>query len=228
MHAIINFLSGIRNATKDAFNVQLSGSNEEDILEQLQATFKKDDAGLGLLRVALESVLSSTQDSVALGGALANRLAKQASGQTKVIKTNTIIPISGDASLPVTIFDIQANIVIQSLQIVTGGATEPDLQIYRYNSSGALDAITIMGRKTDGTIESRDMCNFQNTVTPTQTTYTHGLFKIALLDATTKTYELTSRPEANLEFPYGFVVKAYNYDPAKTYNVGGQILYLTM
>jgi hypothetical protein len=218
------------NPGAQAWPVQLNGSNVELPSETVTGSYRKDGQGLGISRVYLESTLSANQDSVALGGPLAESLARKPIGQQKTLANNITVPAKAQAEDPtvsVTVLDIVGNIKIQSLHVLTrGGASgqNPILLLARYNSSGQIDPLQTFSQWGPA---SFDCQSYSNTIE----LFSHPMFRIKKIEGTDaeKVWELTSRPEhPHLDFPYGFRLAALNYSTESGYTVYANILYLQM
>jgi len=206
-------------------SVQLSGSNPENITEQLAASFKKDENGLGLLRFFLESVLDSEKDSVSLGGDIARSLVRQPINQPYVTKIYAEVLAGTDVNyVDVTLFDVCKHIIVQSLQIVTSGNIS-SIVVERYNTDGTLGPISLCTSESymSGAID------LQGTGITQIKTYTHPLLKATEISAETFIWEFTNRDGIPIEFPFGLRIRAINKPTTATaYKVTSVIMCLEM
>jgi hypothetical protein len=195
------------------------------------ASMRLDDNSLGIMRMFLESVLSSNQDSVALGGAIANSLAQKPSGQQRLIVSNRAIPSTGGGATVVSdIFNITSNIMLQSLQVVgigTAAGTSPSFDLMRKQSNGADDVYNYISK--DGV---KPIADIQNLGVAAHVPYYDPLFDLIHIggeSSTEKAWLLKNRPEVGLiHFPYGLRLTANNWSATLGYTVHAQIMYLIM
>ena len=202
-------------------SVQLTGSNVADALEKLSVSYRKDENELGVLRTFLESTLSADSDSVSLGGALADTLARKASTQTSKTLANKTILASNDPSYAkVSVFDVSTHVIVQSFQIVTFGE-DPNLNFAYYDDYGTKQNLSLMG---EANYLSGPM-SVQSYGADRIKKFTHPMVSVKQIDSTAKIWEFTNKGE--LEFPNGFLVEATNAKTT-TYNINAQVVYKVM
>lgn len=199
--------------------VELQGKDARNQLEKLATTYQKDDNGLGLLRVFLESTLSADNDEVSLGGGLAHSLARKPSAQITATQSNRTILGKNDPNYKsTTLFDITGHCIVQSLQIVTFGDV-PNLALNSYALGGTTVPVSMM---TDFNYLSGPMA-LQSYGADTIKKFSHPLISSKEIDGTAKIWEFTNKKD--LVFPHGFTITANN-SLTTTYSVNGQIIYL--
>lgn len=128
--------------------VILRGVNSDTPAEELIASLVADGDGLGLLRVYLASQLTSGQDSVALGGVLADALRKQP--QTIHRLRAATDPLELAPLEEVVILDTNSRVVLNFLDV--GATSSVILQVKPYlgadTDSAHLEAISSAGSRT--------------------------------------------------------------------------------
>lgn len=202
----------------------LAGANKELLTELVLASFRKDDDGLGLMRVYMENKLSASEgDSVALDGVVANQLLKKPNNQMSSVISYAEIKAKSDAAYAtLDVINTNSHIILQSLHIVTSVAA-PSLLVYCYKSDGSAITISLpqIAPYLSGVID------VQGTGATAILKFKNPLFAASQIDETNNVWEFTNRDNKPIEFPYGLRITARNTTETP-YRISAQAIYLSI